>query len=277
MASDSLSKTVLRPGGRSMLGYFQGLVQYKSLIWTLAKRDLKGRFAQSYLGWVWIVLRAGFTLFFFTLIFNHFLSVESEELPYPIFAFSGMVAWYLFSGLTQSTGLSLINSSDLIRKIYFPKLVLPLARSLEVLVELAIHLIILFLGLLVFGVQPSLSWLLVPFLFIPVLLLGLMCGIWLSLFTVRIRDLQYIIPFILNFGIWLTPVFYPVSIVPEQFRPLVYWVNPLVSSLDCIRWAIVPNGQFPILIIPIASILVFFLAVGVFFFQRKDGNMVDTI
>ncbi|MFT4681174.1 MAG: lipopolysaccharide transport system permease protein [Flavobacteriales bacterium] len=260
-----------------MLGYFQGLVQYKSLIWTLAKRDLKGRFAQSYLGWVWIVLRAGFTLFFFTLIFNHFLSVESEELPYPIFAFSGMVAWYLFSGLTQSTGLSLINSSDLIRKIYFPKLVLPLARSLEVLVELAIHLIILFLGLLVFGVQPSLSWLLVPFLFIPVLLLGLMCGIWLSLFTVRIRDLQYIIPFILNFGIWLTPVFYPVSIVPEQFRPLVYWVNPLVSSLDCIRWAIVPNGQFPILIIPIASILVFFLAVGVFFFQRKDGNMVDTI
>lgn len=260
-----------------MAQYFAGLVQYRAMIWTLAKRDIKGRYAQSYLGWIWIIMRAALTLFFFTLIFNQFLNVQSEGLPYPIFAFSGMMIWYLFAGLTQSTGLSLITSSDLIRKIYFPKLVLPLAKTIEIMVEFGIHLAILIVGLFAFGTEPHWTWILIPILSLPVLILGLTCGIWLSLFTVRIRDLQHVIPFILNFGIWLTPVFYPVSIVPENYRPLVYIFNPLVSSLDAVRWALNPASAFPSFVIPVTAVLLIILAIGVVLFQKRDGNMVDSI
>lgn len=277
MASNPEESTVLKPGGRDLKEYLKGLVQYKGLIWTLAKRDIKGRYAQSYLGWLWIIMRAGFTLFFFTLIFNRFLNVESEHMAYPIFAFSGMTVWYFFAALTQSTGLSLINAGDLIRKIYFPKLVLPFARAIESSVELVIHLVILLIGLFLFGAEPSITWLLIPVFCLPVMVLGLTCGIWLSLLTVRIRDLQHIIPFVLNFGIWLTPVFYPVSIVPEQFRQLVYWLNPLVSTLDSIRWAIAPVGEMPLMVVPVTGVLLLFLVPGLILFQRSEGNMVDVI
>jgi len=257
--------------------YFRKMWQYRHLVLVMAKRDIKGMFAQTMLGWLWLIVRPLITLVLFTVFFDNLLELDTGSISYPAFAFSGMILWYFFSGLSQTAGTATSQSSDLIRKIYFPKLLLPLSKLAASLFEFALHFLLLLILLLVTGHGPKLTWLLAPLFVLPALLTGLMLAIWLNVLSVRFRDLQQLIPQLTNFAIWLTPVFYPVTIIPEQYHSWLYLLNPIAGSIDGLRWALFGTGAVPIELFFGLFMVVLLLLIGIWAFIRGEQKMTDLL
>ena len=268
-------KKVISPHPVSTLAYFKRVWQYKSLIVTLAKRDIQGYFAQTLLGWLWMVIKPIITLGLFSVFFGEWLSLDTASVPYPLFAFSGMVIWYSFSTLVNSCGNALQQSSDLVRKMYFPKLILLLSKTAVGLVELGVHLILLFIFLMLYGIPLSL-----PILWIlPALLLSQLFGfsiaLWISALSLKRRDILQFAPHLVNFAIWLTPVFYPVTIVPEKYHFLLYFFNPIATSIEGFRYGLFGMGEISMIFLYNIVFVLLFLGLGLLFFIKKEKHMVD--
>ncbi|MCB9234518.1 MAG: ABC transporter permease [Bacteroidia bacterium] len=274
-----MSERIIEAGSGGLFAYLGRVWQYRRLALTFARRDLKTQYAQTLLGLLWSVIQPLTGLLVFTLFFDLLIGLRPEQLdhaPYPLFAFSGMISWYYFTFLIAHAGTSVTNSQDLIRKVYFPKLLLPCSKVLVGAVEFGISLVLLIGMMLILGHPFSLNILFLPLAMLLNVVVGLSLGIWLAALTVRFRDFHHIIPYLVNFGIWLTPVFYPGTLFPEKYHFLLY-LNPMAGVIALFRWSLLgaplPSPWFG-LSIGAAFLL---LLLGILFFRKVEKTIADLV
>ncbi len=261
----------------SLWAYLVKVWRHRSMIMLIAKRDLKIKYAQTALGLAWTILQplTGLAIFYF---FFHLL-IAMPNVPdcgYAVFAFSGITAWYFFSYIVYHGSTSLISGQDLSQKIYFPRIILPLSKVLVGAVDLTISLCLLMVLMVVMEVQPGWQILLLPGFIVINAIVGLSVAVWLSALTVRHRDLQHIVPYIANFGIWLTPVFFPATIVPNTFKWFLY-LNPMAGVVEGYRWSLWGYSEFEPAYAFGLSIAFLLLVAGTLFFKKQEHDMMDVI
>lgn len=260
----------------SLKDYIQKVKQYKSLIWVFAKRDLKVKYAQTSLGIAWTIIQPLTGLIIFTFFFSYILKWEAEFLPYSVHILTGLLGWNFFSYIVSNGSMSINESSSIIKKIYFPKSILPFSKVLVALVELGISFLLLVPLLIYFKLW--LSW---KIIFIPlVLLFNVFCALaivfWLSSFAYKNRDLLHLLPYILNFGIWLTPVFFTNDILPENLQFLMEY-NPMANVVNMWRWALFDQVVFQPIWIVNFIIISIIMVIGIIFYNKRENEFSDFV
>jgi len=268
--------TTIKPLSRWRSLDLQELWRYRELLFTLAMRDIKVRYKQTVLGIVWAVLQPLTAMVIFSVIFGSLAKIPSDGLPYPVFVFSGLLAWNFFSTAINSGGTSLLSAGGMISKVYFPRIIVPLASIGVSIVDFLIAVLILLVLMLVYSVPFSVSMVLVPVFFIG--LVGTVIGVstWLSAVTVAYRDFRFVIPFMLQIWMYLTPVIYPSSFIPESWRwalslnPVLGWVEGIRSAFlgRPIDWSLVGISFIFMLCL---------IALGLRYFEKAERRFADII
>lgn len=210
---------------------------YRELLYFLTWRDVKVRYKQTELGIAWAVIQPLFTMLIFTLFFGRLAGIPSDNVPYPVFAYAGLLAWTFFANAITNSGNSLVGSANLITKVYFPRMIIPGAAVAAGLVDFAIALIILILLMIYYGVAVTPAILMFPLLVLLTTMLALAVGMWLSALNVKYRDVRFALPFLVQLWMFVSPVIYPTSLVPEKFRWLL-WLNPMTGIIEAYRSAL---------------------------------------
>ncbi|NUQ82477.1 MAG: ABC transporter permease [Bacteroidetes bacterium] len=252
------------------------LIAYRDLMFTLAYRDLRVRYAQTFLGFLWAFLQPVVTLTIFTLVFGRVARVDTGSVPYPLFALCGMTAWNYFSSVMSGAGSSIIGAQGMISKIYFPRLVIPLSKSLVSLVDFLLVFVLMIALMIWYGVSPGASIVFLPLFLALALISGLAVGIWLSALTVRFRDFQHIIPFAVQLGMYATPVAYPANLVPPDLQ-FWYFLNPMAGVVEGFRWSLLGGPEPGIMIFVSASVVVLLLIAGLYYFRKVESVMADIV
>jgi lipopolysaccharide transport system permease protein len=269
--------TYIQPTAGWAVPSLRDLWAYRELLYFLVWRDLKVHYKQTALGIAWVILQPVVATLIFTAIFGYFVRIPSGDLPYPIFAFSGFLIWGYFSGVLTRSGTSLVNNAHLITKVYFPRLIVPLAGTLNGLIDLLVGVLVLVLFMPLFGVFPSLTLLAMPVFAVLALVSGLGVSLWLSALDVKYRDVKHILPFLVQVWMYASPIIYPVTMVPRTLRP-VYGLNPMVGAVEGFRWALTGHGEPPVLLAVISGIVgLLLLGSGVMFFRRVERTFADMI
>lgn len=253
------------------------LWQYRDLIYFLAWRDVQVRYKQTALGVAWAILQPLAAMAVFTVFLGALVHVPSDGLPYALFAYVGLLPWTYFANAATGASSSLVANTNLVSKVYFPRIAIPIAAVLAGLVDLAIGLVLL-AGLLVFfGATPGGGLLLLPLFIALAVLTALAVGVWLSALDVQYRDVRYAIPFLIQVWLFATPVVYPASVVPQQYRA-IYGLNPMAGVVEGFRWALVGRTDFPgpLLVVSIVVVTTVFLS-GIFYFRRMERIFADVI
>lgn len=251
--------------------------EYHELIYFLTWRDIKVRYKQTVLGMFWAILQPFFMMVVFSLFFGKLAKIPSDGIPYPIFAYAALVPWTFFaSGITQSSN-SLVGSANLIKKIYFPRLVIPLSCVFSGVVDFVLAFIVL-LGMMAFyGIVPTINIIWLPFLLVLAFTTALGVGFWLSAMNVQFRDIRYTVPFLTQIWLFATPIAYPSSLLPESWRTL-YAINPMVGVVEGFRWALLGTETSPgpmILVSAMASMVL--LVSGAYYFRRLEKTFADVV
>jgi len=255
----------------------KSLWQYRELLYFLIWRDVKVRFKQTVIGAGWAILQPLLTMLIFTVVFSYFAKIPSGGIPYPIFSFTALLPWTYFSQALSVSGASLVSSSNLISKIYFPRLIIPIASTLSPLVDLGLNFIVL-VGLMVwYRYTPIWAIVILPLFLLLAFATALAVSLWLSALMVRYRDIRYIIPFMVQFWLYASPVAYPLSVVPEKWL-LLYSLNPMVSVIEGFRWALLGAAppDFKLMSIS-ATVVILLLLGGIVFFKRQEQSFADVI
>ena len=246
------------------------------MINVFVKRDLKVKYAQTFLGFTWAVIQPMVAVAIYTIFFYMILQISTDPIPYPLFVLPGILAWFHFTTIIDEAGTVLMSNQELIRKIDFPKLILPMSKLFSTLVDVIITLLLFFLLMIFYDYQITWRVVLFPLFLMLNILTGFSIALWLSSLTIRYRDFHHIIPFLISFGIWVTPVFYPSTIVPESFEKYMYF-NPIAGVLAGYRWSLLntglPSWKFIYGFIPI----VIMLATGIRYFLKIENDIVDHI
>jgi lipopolysaccharide transport system permease protein len=252
------------------------LWRYRELVYFLTWRDILVRYKQAVLGVAWAILQPLLTIVVFTVIFGGFLHVKSGSVPYPVFSLAALLPWQLFSGAVQRSGMSLVASQSLITKVYFPKLVIPLAAVLGGLVDFCISLLVLVPLMAYYHVTPTWNVLWLPVFVLLTVLMALGVGLWLSALNVLYRDVQYIIPFLMQVWMYVSPVAWPVSYISGKHQTL-FDLNPMMGVIQGFRWALY-GAAFPgkLLLTSLVVILVFFVS-GLYYFRRMERVFADLV
>jgi lipopolysaccharide transport system permease protein len=253
------------------------LWEYRELLYFLVWRDIKVRYKQTALGAAWAIIQPFFTMVVFSLFFGHLGKIPSDGIPYPIFAFVALVPWTFFaSGLGQSSN-SLVGSSNLITKVYFPRLIIPLASVFSGIVDFLLAFIVLLAMMLYYGLLPTLNILWLPLFLLLSLVTSLGVGLWLSALNVEYRDVRYVVPFITQFWLLATPIAYPSSLLHEPWRT-IYGLNPMVGVVEGFRWALLKSNNAPGPMIAVsAAAAVLILVTGAFYFRRMEKTFADIV
>ena len=263
---------------RTTGAFFRELLRYRELFYFLAWRDILVRYKQTVIGIAWSVIRPLLTMLVFTVVFGRLAKLPNEGVPYPILVFSAMLPWQYFANAMQESSNSLIAESRLISKVYFPRLIVPASSVIVSAVDFLISLALLGLLMLGYGFVPSWTFLFMPFFFLLATLAALGAGFWLSALNVKYRDFRYIVPFLVQFGLYVSPVGFSSSVVPERWR-LLYSLNPMVGVIDGFRWCV--QGTVSSLYLPgfliSATISILAFSSGVWFFRRTERFFADFI
>jgi lipopolysaccharide transport system permease protein len=279
-ASDrAFSTHVVLEAGRADRQYWQDLWRYRELLLILAWRDVSVRYKQTAVGIVWAFIRPFLTMVVFTVVFGHIAKVQPDApVPYALVVIGGLLPWTLFASVLGDASNSVISNANLISKVYFPRLIVPLATVLVALIDFVISLSIL-AGLMIwYGVVPGWQILLLPAFVALALLASLGPAIWAAAIVVKYRDFRFVVPFVLQFGLYVSPVGFPSSVVPERWR-LLYNLNPMVGIIDGFRWCIV-GGESPIYwpgFLISLGVMAFFLWLGIRTFRRIERGFADMI
>ena len=250
---------------------------YRELLYFLVWRDVKVHYKQTAIGVGWTILQPLLTMVVFTMIFGHFAKVPSDGVPYPVFTYAALLPWNLFSGGLNRCTLSLVGSANLITKIYFPRLIVPVSSVISGTIDFAISFVFLLGIMLWYHVVPSWGALALPIFFLLAVVTALAVGLWLSAINVRYRDVGQAIPFLTQVWTFLSPVAYPVSLVPEKWR-LLYSLNPMVGVIEGFRWALLGKESPDFLAIAISSVVVLVaLMGGLFYFKRVERTFADVV
>lgn len=254
----------------SFRSYFKKLWKFRNMIIVFARQEVKASYAQTLLGILWLVLKPLIILALFTFVFGNLIEIPGMKHPYALFAFSGLFAWNYFSFLVGSGSNVLINNQHLIRKMYFPKMALPLAKVLVGLMEAVVSLVIMFSLMAVYGYPFQIKLLALPLFLLINIITGLGLVLWLNALNLRYRDLNQFIPYLIGFMIWLTPVFYPSTLIPAAYSFLLY-LNPMAGIIGLYRWCILGDAfPSPGYLIALAEITVIFLSSLVIFIRLED-------
>jgi lipopolysaccharide transport system permease protein len=275
-ASEDRPVTIIRRSRGWVNLQLREVLDYRELLYFLVWRDVKVRYKQTAIGAGWAIIQPLLTMVVFSLFFGQLAKVPSDGIPYPIFSFTALLPWTLFAYALGQASNSLVGSSNLITKVYFPRLVIPLASVLSGLVDFVIAFAIL-LGMMVFyGVRPTPAVFLVPLFLLLALVTALGVGIWLSALNVEYRDVRYVIPFLTQLWLFATPVAYPSSLLAEPFRT-IYGINPMVGVVDGFRWALLGSPPPGPMIGVSAAVSVALLVSGGFYFRRMERTFADVV
>jgi lipopolysaccharide transport system permease protein len=269
---------ILKPGG-SERHYWRDLWHYRELFAVLAWRDVAVRYKQTLIGLAWALLRPLLTMVVFTVIFNRIANLPSEGIaPYPVMVFAGMLPWFLFSTVLSEASSSMIGNANLVGKVYFPRIIIPSSSAVVALVDFAINLGMLFVLMLWYGVVPTWRILFLPAFALLAVLASLGPALCLTALNVKYRDFRYVIPFIVQFGLYVSPVGFSSSVVPERWR-FLYSLNPVVGVIDGMRWSLLGGDVGLYLPGFVASVVavVLFLWLGVAYFRRTERTFADLI
>ena len=251
--------------------------EYRELLYFLGWRDLKVRYRQTIIGVGWVVLQPLLTTFLFTAIFGNLAKIPSDGVPYPVFTYAALLPWNLFASSMARGGTSVVVNSQLVSKIYFPRLILPLSGILSPLVDFAVSFVVFLAMMFWFGILPGPEVLALPLFLMLLILTALAVGLWLSALNVRYRDVGHTIPFLVQFWMFASPVAYPMSVVPEKWR-LFYSLNPMAGVIEGFRWALTGSERPPLVPIILSTLIVCVLLYGgILFFRRMESTFADEI
>jgi lipopolysaccharide transport system permease protein len=268
---------VIQPSHGRLKLNLRDLWDYRELLYFLVWRDVKVRYKQTALGATWAILQPFMTMLVFSIFFGRLAKIPSEGVPYPVFAFTALLPWQLFAYALSESSNSLVGSQNLITKVYFPRLVIPIAGVLAGLVDFAITFVVL-LGLMwFFGIVPTAAVALLPLFVLLAIVTALAVGLWLSALNVKYRDVRYTLPFLTQLWMFATPVAYPSSLVPERWRPLV-GLNPMAGVVEGFRWALLGKADSPgpLLIVSIAAVVALLIG-GLMYFRKTEATFADIV
>lgn len=257
------------------------LFQYKDLFFTLAYRDFKVRYAQTILGFVWAFVQPLSSLLIFTFVFNKVANVNTgTEAPYQIFAMSGMIAWTYFAFVLNQAGSSIIGAQGMVKKIYFPRLIIPLSKALVGFMDFGISFLLMIGLMIYYEYIPSANIIYLPIFILVTIITALAVGIWVSVLSIRYRDFQHVVPFMVQFGLYATPIGYTASTAIDKlpnWLKVVYYLNPMAGVIDGFRWSILgtnPPTQYAY--ISFGIIIIIFIS-GLFYFKKVERIMADIV
>jgi len=277
-ATSSERVTVLEPG-RAERNYWRDLWHYRELFIILAWRDVSVRYRQTVIGVAWALIRPFLTMVVFTIVFGHLAKLPSQgDAPYPVMVFVGLLPWFLFSSVLSDASSSIAGSSNLISKVYFPRLIIPSAAAVVALVDFVVNLVMLALIMAWYGFLPGWQVVLLPAFVLLAILASLGPALWITALNVKYRDFRFLMPFIVQFGLYVSPVGFSSSVVPEEWR-LLYSLNPVVGVIDGFRWCLLGgNAPFywPGFLVSLGVVL-FFLWLGVRYFRGTERTFADMV
>jgi lipopolysaccharide transport system permease protein len=253
------------------------LWEYRELLYFLVWRDVKVRYKQTLFGAAWAILQPLLTMIIFIVVFRQFANVPSDGLPYSIFAYTALLPWNFFSNALNRSSVSIVGQANLISKIYFPRLIVPLSATISGLVDFAVAFVILIGMMAWFGIVPSWGILTLPLFLLLALMTALAAGLWLSALNVRYRDIGYVIPLLTQLWMFASPVAYPLSLVPEKWR-LLYSLNPMAGVIEGFRWALLGKESPDFAVISAsAAVVVLLVFGGMVYFKRMERTFADLV
>jgi len=277
MSAVTQSTVVIEPKKGLFQLDLKGIWQYRELLYFLVWRDLKVRYKQTVIGIGWAVLQPFVTMVIFTIIFGKLVKVPSDGIAYPIFAYSALLPWNYFASALQRCVVSVVGDAALVSKVYFPRLILPLAGTISGFADFFVSFLLL-LGMMTFY-HLGLSWtvLVLPFFLLLALSTALAVGLWLSALNVRYRDVGHTIPFLMQVWMYASPIVYPVSVIPEKYR-FFYSLNPMVGVIEGFRWALLgkQSPDFAGMAISVAMVLLL-MSGGLVFFRNMEKTFADVV
>jgi lipopolysaccharide transport system permease protein len=269
---------IIEPG-LTEKNYWQDLWRYRELFGTLAWRDISIRYKQTVIGILWAVIQPVLTMVIFTVIFGNLAKLPSDgNAPYAILVYAGMLPWQFFATSVAASSSSLIGNTDLLSKIYFPRLIIPTSSVITCFIDFIISFVILILLMIYFDFPPTWNMLTLPFFLMITFFTSMGIGLFVTSMNVKYRDFRYIVPFMIQIGLYVSPVGFSSSVVPDQFR-LIYSLNPMVGVIDGFRWAIL-GGESQIYIpgfILSLVVMVFFMVLGFRKFRKMEKTFADII
>lgn len=268
---------ILEPG-RGLSHYWRDIWRYRELFVFLAWRDILVRYKQTAIGIAWSVLRPLLTMAVFTIVFSKLAKLPSDGIPYPILVYSAMLPWQFFANTLAESSNSLIDNQNLLTKVYFPRLIMPASSVIVALIDFAISLVILGGLMLCYGFLPGWQILFLPLFLVQALLFAFGCGLWISALNVQYRDFRYVVPFLIQFGLYVSPVGFSSSIVPEQWR-FLYSLNPMVGVIEGFRWAIAGREglwYWPGFLLSL-MLIALILSTGFWWFRRMERTFADVV
>jgi lipopolysaccharide transport system permease protein len=273
--TEATTVVVVEPTSRLSLG-LGDLWTYRELLYFLFWRDVKVRYKQTVLGAAWAILQPVATMIVFTVFLGRLAKISSDGVPYSLFAFSGLLPWQLFAYSLTESSASLVNSKQLITKVFFPRLIIPVAAVLAGLVDFAVASSILIVLMLYHHVVPTIGILVLPLLVAFTVFTALSVGLVLSALNVQYRDVRYTIPFLVQVWMFATPIVYPSSLVPEKWR-FLYGLNPMAGVVEGFRWALFgTSGASGLILVSVLSVVVLFL-LGVVYFRKTERHFADLV
>jgi lipopolysaccharide transport system permease protein len=250
---------------------------YRELLYFFVWRDVKVRYKQTVIGVSWVIIQPLLTMGIFTLFFGRLAKLPSDGLPYPVFYFTALVPWTYFATALQSCTNIVVENQRVITKVFFPRLVLPISAVISGLVDFAIGFVVMCIVIGIYGIRPGIAALWLPVLLFLAVLTALGVGLWMSALNALYRDIRYVVPFLIQFWMFASPVAYPSSLVPLRWRWL-YGLNPMAGVIDGFRWSLTGHGQSPgPLLLASTAAVVLVLIGGLFFFQRMEGSVADRV
>jgi len=269
------SVTRIRPSRGWVSLRLRDVWEYRELLYFLVWRDVKVRYKQTLLGATWAIIQPFMTMVVFSIFFGRLANIPSDGIPYPIFSFAALVPWTFFAnGLTNASN-SLVGSANLLKKVYFPRLVIPLAAVAAGIVDFVLAFGVLLGMMLFYGIVPKGNIIWLPFFLLLALITALGAGLWLAALNVEYRDIRYVVPFLTQFWLFATPIAYPSSLLPEAWR-IVYGLNPMVGVVEGFRWALLGTNTAPgVMVIVSALAALLILVSGAFYFRRTEKSFAD--
>lgn len=269
-------KTILKPEPDSFVQHIQKLKSFLPLAFTLAKRDLRVKYSQTLLGISWTIIQPVATLFIFTFFFGYILNWKSGDIPFSLYVFSGLLPWNFFTYIVFQGSGSVLEASTLIKKIYFPKLILPISKIIVAITELAISLILLIILIIYYNITPSWHLILLPIVIVLGIIPAITLVVWAAALSYRLRDLLHTIPFLMYFGIWITPVFFTKNILPHNLQ-FLWAINPMTGIIELWRWCLFENWTFNPIYIWSFITLIPLLLIGLIIYSRNESKFSDFV
>jgi lipopolysaccharide transport system permease protein len=268
---------IIRPGRGAVRLDVRDVWEYRELLLFLVWRDVKVRYKQTVLGVTWVVLQPLLTMVVFSVFFGRLAGIPSDGVPYPVFAYAALLPWQLFSTALGGASGSLVGSQHLIQKVYFPRLIIPLAPVLSGLLDFAVSFGVLVALMGYFRVTPTAAVVATPAFLLLAAMTALAVGLWLAVLNVRYRDVRYATPFLMQFWLFATPVAYPSSLVPDRWS-FLYGLNPMVGVVEGFRWALLGTATQPGPLVLASTLVVFALLVGgLVYFRRAEATFADVV